>query len=110
MQLKAQRSHYENRFPGAEDHIVLIGDKPVGRLWLCTNEHEIRVLDIAIVPGNRSSGLGTWLMRSVMADAHSSGRVVRLTVSRDNTRAVSFYTRLGFKVEAEDALDLSMTC
>ena len=109
MQLKAQRSHYEKSFPGAEDHIVLFGDRPVGRLWLCTTEDAIRVLDIAIAPGNRSAGLGTSLMRSVMADAQTSGRVVRLTVSRNNARAISFYRRLGFEVEAEDALDLSMT-
>ncbi|HEV2217268.1 MAG TPA: GNAT family N-acetyltransferase [Candidatus Dormibacteraeota bacterium] len=110
MQLKAQRSHYEERFPGAQDHVVLVGEKPVGRLWLCTNEDEIRVLDVAIMPVHRSEGLGTTLMRSVMADAHTSGRVVRLTVRRDNPRAISFYARLGFEVEAEDALNLSMTC
>lgn len=110
MQLKAQSSHYKDRFPGAEDHVVLVDDEPVGRLWLCTNEDEIRVLDIAIMPGRRSEGLGSMLMKSVMADARASGRVVRLTVRRDNPRAVSFYARLGFEVEAEDELNLSMTC
>lgn len=47
-------------------------------------------------------------MRSVMAGAQASGSVVRLTVSRDNPRAISFYKRLGFEVEAEDVLNLSM--
>jgi ribosomal protein S18 acetylase RimI-like enzyme len=108
MQLAAQRLHYERGFPGAQHHVVLVDSAPAGTLWLWATAMEIYVLDIAVLPTHRGAGLGTRLMSDLMADAASSGKAVRLTVARNNRRAITFYERLGFSVESEDELNLSM--
>jgi ribosomal protein S18 acetylase RimI-like enzyme len=97
MQFDAQAQHYQEHFGDAEYSIVLLGSDPVGRLYLDRRADEIRVVDIALLPGHRGNGIGGELMWSVLAEGTASGKAVRIHVERNN-RALSFYRRLGFRV------------
>jgi ribosomal protein S18 acetylase RimI-like enzyme len=56
----------------------------------------LRVIDIALVPECRGQGIGTALIRSLMAEARAGGADVTLYVERFNP-AFRLYTRLGFE-------------
>ena len=95
MQFEAQHKHYMEHFPDAEYSLVLLDGEAGGRLYLDRREEEIRVVDIALLPERRGSGVGGWLMRRVLSEAASVGKKVRIHVERNNP-ALRLYERLGF--------------
>lgn len=95
MQFAAQAAHYRREFPAAEYTVVQAGGVDVGRLYLDRRDDEICILDIALLPGYRRLGLGSALLRAVLAEAATARRRVVLHVERDNP-ALGLYLRLGF--------------
>ena len=63
-------------------------------------EAEIRIVDIALLPEHRGGGVGTALLRDLLAEADAAGKRVTIHVERFNP-ALRLYERLGFSV-AED--------
>ena len=67
--------------------------------WLLVDE--LHVNSLAVAPARRRQGLGTELMRGVLARAREEGAVkATLEVRRSNDAARILYERLGFAVEA----------
>jgi ribosomal protein S18 acetylase RimI-like enzyme len=95
-QFTAQHAWWTERYPGATFDLVLCGDRPVGRLYVDRSEHEIRIVDITIVPENRGRRFGERLIRGVFDEGDASRRAVSIHVERSN-RARSLYERLGFE-------------
>jgi RimJ/RimL family protein N-acetyltransferase len=95
MQFQAQHAHYQSHFPGADFRIVLREGKPIGRLYVHRTPEEIRIIDIALLPEYRREGIGTYLLKSILAEAAATGRPVRICVERFNP-ALALYERLGF--------------
>lgn len=95
MQWLAQKRGYEARYP-SEGHCVLeLEGQPVGRLWVVRGEHELRLVDVTLLPALRGRGLGTGVLRSLQEEAARAGKPLRLHVTRNNP-ALRLYTRLGF--------------
>jgi ribosomal protein S18 acetylase RimI-like enzyme len=94
-QFEAQHHHYQTYYAGASFDIVLGDDEPIGRLYVSRWEHEIRVVDVALVPEARGRGIGTALLRNLFAEGERTGRPVSIHVERFN-RALRLYRRLGF--------------
>ena len=62
---------------------------------------ELHINSVAVTPGRRRQGLGSELMRGVLARAREEGAVkATLEVRRSNEAARILYERLGFTVEA----------
>jgi len=61
---------------------------------------KIRIIDIALLPEHRGNGVGTSLLRDLLAEGESGGKRVTIHVERFNP-ALRLYERLGFSV-AED--------
>ena len=95
MQFAAQHKFYQEQFPEAEFRIILLDGKSVGRLYVDRQEDEIRILDIALLPEHRNHGIGSALLRDVLADGERAGLPVRIHVELYNP-ALSLYNRLGF--------------
>jgi len=100
LQFRAQRSHDEAHHPGAEHTVVetsldLQAWAAAGRLRLHRRPDALHVLDIALLPECRGRGLGTRVLRSVMARAAASGRVVSIHIEQGNP-ARRLCERLGF--------------
>lgn len=107
MQFAAQRSGYGQMFPNAQFNIVMAGEVPIGRIVVNRAAHEIRVVDLVIAPEERNGGVGTELMRPLIAESANVKLPLRLCVVRGN-RALRFYERLGFVKTGELATHLEM--
>lgn len=76
-------------------HIVLIDDEPVGILKVESEENFVHLAEIGLMPERQGQGLGTQIIKDVLAAADRSGLAVELQVFSDNP-ATRLYERLGF--------------
>jgi GNAT superfamily N-acetyltransferase len=107
-QFRAQLASYRAQFPGSDHMLVCLGGEPVGRLWVARTADQLLVVDLALLTANRGSGLGTTLLRRLIEEAQAAGVPVRLSVDRDNPRAMTFYRRVGFRPVGGDELRVRM--
>lgn len=103
MQWHAQRTGYAAAYPDAEQLIIDVAGRAVGRLIRDRSGTTVTVVDIAIVPAERNHGIGT----AVLADVMSRAGATRLHVAADNP-ARRLYERLGFRVRGHAGIDLAM--
>ena len=100
-QFDAQHKYYQEHFPRAAFDLILKDGEPIGRLYVDRREDEIRLIDIALLPEHRGSGLGGAIMHEILAEGRESGRLVRIHVEHNNP-AMRLYRRLGFnKIEEQ---------
>lgn len=95
-QFDAQHDHYTKHYPRASFDLVLVDGEPAGRLYVDEWAREIRLVDVALLPGFRNRGLGTHLVGGVMARAEAAGKPLTIHVEGFNP-ALSLYERLGFR-------------
>ncbi len=103
MQFNAQQQNYSARYPAAENNIILLGEQPIGRMLVERTQTAIELVDIALLPEHRGSGLGSFLICGLLDEARAARKSVRLSVYKLNP-AVRLYERLGFSLIAEDAV------
>jgi ribosomal protein S18 acetylase RimI-like enzyme len=108
MQYNAQRVQYDEGFPDAESSIILVGDRPAGRMLVDQSEREFTLIDIALLPEYRKSGVGTQLLQELLERAVKAQKPVRLHVLKSNP-ARRLYERLGFSLVNEEPMYLEMT-
>ena len=96
MQFCAQDRHYHGHYPAAEYQVVLVAGAPAGRLYVDRTPDRILVLDIALLPEHRGTGVGTALLTGILDEARRTGLPVVLSVETSNP-AVGLYQRLGFR-------------
>jgi ribosomal protein S18 acetylase RimI-like enzyme len=94
-QFDAQHQHYHEHYAGADFQLILLGDRPIGRLYVACWPGELRLVDIALLPEYRNAGLGTRLIRDLLDEAALAFKPVRLHVEPSNP-ALRLYQRLGF--------------
>jgi len=97
MQLHLQTTHFRRHYPEASYQIVLVGDRPIGRLYVHRAEDHILLLDIALLPENRGAGIGGRLLEELLLEATVAQKPVRIHVEQQNP-ALRLYTRLGFRI------------
>ena len=95
MQFNAQHQYYQEQFPHAAFQIILRDDRPIGRLYVNRRPDVIHLIDIALLPANRNRGIGTSLLKELLAAASEVGKPVRIHVEHFNP-ALHLYERLGF--------------
>jgi ribosomal protein S18 acetylase RimI-like enzyme len=100
-QFERQDEEYRQRFPDARYDVILVDGVPAGRIWIGSDDKKVRLLDIALLPEFQNRGVGTYLLRQLMAEATQSNKVLRHMVFMLNDNAFRFYERLGF-VTIED--------
>jgi ribosomal protein S18 acetylase RimI-like enzyme len=69
--------------------------QPIGRLYIDRTPEEIHLIDIALLADHRGHGLGTALIREILAEADRTRRSIRLYVEHFNP-ARRLYDRFGF--------------
>lgn len=107
MQFRAQSTQYSASYPQADNSIIMIDERPVGRMIVDRNSQAITLVDIAMLPAHRNTGIGTVLISELIEEANASGRPVKLHVLRSNP-AQALYLRLGFSIVAADDLYFEM--
>jgi len=95
MQFAAQHQFYQERYTQTDFLIILRDAVPVGRLSVTRWQDETRMVDIALLLPYRNTGLGTALLRDLLAEAAAAHKPVRIHVEKCNP-ALRLYERLGF--------------
>jgi GNAT superfamily N-acetyltransferase len=100
-QFELQRKEYDARYPDARYQVVLVNEQPAGRIWIGEDDTQIRLLDIGLLEEFQNRGVGTILMKQLIAEALQKKKPLRHMVFMLNNNAHRFYKRLGF-VDIED--------
>jgi ribosomal protein S18 acetylase RimI-like enzyme len=108
MQFRAQSMSIKLEHPDAEHKIVLVENVPVGRLIIDGAGDHIEVIDVALLPPYRGQGIGTSVLRGVLAQADRMGRAIKLHVEKQS-RAVRLYERLGFVICGDVGMYFAMS-
>lgn len=110
MQFNAQTIHYRNHYPNAEYQIIQCEDGlPAGRLIVDRSGGSILLMDIALLPEFRNAGIGTILLKELLAEAAHKSQPVILHVEAFNP-ALRLYKRLGFIKTGENGIYHEMVC
>jgi RimJ/RimL family protein N-acetyltransferase len=99
-QFSAQHEHWQANYTDTSWDVILQDGEPIGRLYVARWPDEIRIIDIALMPEHRNSGIGTRFIKKLFDEADESGRKVSIHVELFNP-AKRLYERLGF-VQAGD--------
>src|SRR6185295_9948700 len=96
MQFIGQQHSYKAQYPRADHDIILLDGLAIGRVMVERGDHEIRGVDIALLPAYRSTGVGGAIIQDLLDEARRAGKPFRIQVVRTN-RARRLYDRLGFR-------------
>lgn len=102
-QFRAQHQHYHAHYHDADFLVIQRDGVDVGRLYLHWRADELRIVDIALLPEARGSGLGAALLRALMAQAAMESQSVSIHVEQMNP-AMRLYLRLGFRKVGEHGI------
>jgi GNAT superfamily N-acetyltransferase len=94
-QFAAQHHHYQLHYPDAERLLIEQGGAPAGRIYLAERDGMLRLIDVALLPASRGSGVGTAIMTDLLRQAEALGLGIVIHVERYNP-ARRLYDRLGF--------------
>jgi ribosomal protein S18 acetylase RimI-like enzyme len=79
------------------DFLVILGNgRHIGRLYLARLEREILIVDIALLPEYRNAGIGSAILKDIVAEGARGGKRVCIHVEMFNP-ALALYERLGFR-------------
>jgi len=96
MQLMAQLSDYQRKYPDILQEIILHNKKSIGRLYTWESLNEIKIIDISILPEYQRKGFGTKILQQILNKAIQAEKKVSLHVITSNP-ALKLYERLGFR-------------
>jgi len=99
MQQHAQIAGYGDMFPNAQYYVVEKQSVPIGRVVVDFGHNEVRIIDIAFIPGARGQGYGTAILRGMQQAAAQVRAPLALSVLKSNLVAKTLYMQLGFQVE-----------
>lgn len=107
MQFRLQTEGYATSFPNAIHRIVQLNGQDAGRLIIDMADTHLHVIDISLLPQFRGLGLGSDILRGLMAQAAGGKVPVKLSVDRMSP-AQRMYARLGFQRTSETASHVAM--
>jgi ribosomal protein S18 acetylase RimI-like enzyme len=106
-QFAAQDRYYREHYATERFQVVLADGAPAGRLYVERRPSELRIVDIALLPAFRGRGIGTALLRAVLAEGNADGLPVTIHVECFNP-ARRLYERLGFRTIKDKGVYLLM--
>lgn len=96
-QYERQKEEYDARYPDARYDVIMVDGVPAGRIWVGSDENQIRLLDIALLSEFQNRGVGTHLLKHLIDEATRTKKALRHMVFVLNDNAYRFYERLGFE-------------
>ncbi len=91
-----------NKFEPEKTQIIQYEGKDIGRLRIVRSPESIYIGGIQILPEFQGKGIGTAVIKDLMAESQSSGIPITLEVHHVNEKAISFYKKLGFQEVGEN--------
>jgi ribosomal protein S18 acetylase RimI-like enzyme len=96
-----QRDYFHQHFHPQALQIIQVDGQDGGVLYLQERTEEFFIAGIEILPAYQRRGIGSTVIRGVIAEATRQGKPVALKVLKSNRAARSLYQRLGFGVTGE---------
>jgi ribosomal protein S18 acetylase RimI-like enzyme len=108
MQFTARQRSYEASYPNAQYRLILLKEQPIGQEIVDRSEKSIRLIDIALLPEFRRTGVGTLLLKKLVEESRAKELPIELKVLKSNAAAARLYERIGFVRLGEDAMYYEM--
>ncbi|NIM16504.1 MAG: GNAT family N-acetyltransferase [Candidatus Aminicenantes bacterium] len=96
MQFRLQHTQWRQNYKKAKFEIILYNNVPAGRLYVDRRKDDIRIIDIVLLPEFRGKGIGSKILKDLIAEADQKKLPLNFHVEMNN-RARVLYERLGFK-------------
>ena len=106
-QFTAQQDHYASHYPGASHDVIVVDGRQVGRIYVARLEREIRIIDLTLLPHERNTGIGSYLIRQLLVEAGRTKQSVRIWVEEFNP-SLRLFERLGFSRSEQQGIHLLM--
>jgi ribosomal protein S18 acetylase RimI-like enzyme len=106
-QFEAQHAFWQENYQQTAFDIVELDGRPIGRLYVARWPAEIRIVDIALLPEFRGSGIGSKLLADLFEEADQSQLKISIHVEIFN-RARTLYERLGFTMAGDRGVYILM--
>ena len=90
--------------------IIHIDGARTGMIQLLDQPAAVEIGEIQIHPAHQNLGVGTRVLRDIVARAHQQHKKVSLSVALKNDRAYQLYQRLGFRQVARTDTHNHMAC
>ncbi len=104
-----QRGMFDENFDPKRQRIVTVGGEDVGVISVDRRGNVLDLYNLRILPAYQGRGLGTLVVRDVLAAARRQGLAIHLSVLKANPRARRLYERLGFIITGESETHYMMT-
>jgi GNAT superfamily N-acetyltransferase len=99
------RRRMRDSFSPEHASIIMVGDEPAGCFTLRPSDDRLWLEHFYLAPGHQGRGLGSAVLRDILASADEQGATVGLNVLQGSA-ARRLYERHGFVVESEDPVDV----
>lgn len=95
-QFTAQHEHYNSHYPHAQKLLIQQAEINIGRIYVDRDDTSICLIDVALLPDYQHQGIGTALLRELLAEAQLWQKKVVIHVENFNP-AYRWYRRHGFQ-------------
>ena len=97
-----QRRDFDGDFGSiGQFRVIEAAGQPIRFLQVLEEEDCVEVAELHLAPDRRGQGIGSSILRRLLADCRNQGRTLRLGCFKENHRAKALYQRLGFRQTAE---------
>ena len=99
-----QINDFKNNWTGCDTRSIEVDARFIGYLQTEEKADSIYVKMIVLEPAQRSKGYGSEVIKKLSANATHRNKKLKLKVFRQNSKAIKFYQKLGFRT-IEDTPD-----
>lgn len=103
-----QLEHFRRSFRPAARSVIDLEGQPIGFVDIIERQDCFYLENIEIAPHYQSRGIGTRIIRTLVARAEAKRLPLKLQVLKVNSRARALYERLGFRCTGETATHFVM--
>jgi ribosomal protein S18 acetylase RimI-like enzyme len=109
MQYDVYEQAMKNAYPQADNFVILVDSVKAGRLQIDTNDSDINIINISLLPAFQKQGIGSKILDSIIREAKQKKKTVYLKVDKTNP-AVELYRRFNFRILDQDDMKYFMSC
>lgn len=105
LQFAIRQEQLRQLYPAAERNLILLDGVAAGLISIDLGS-DIRIMEIGLLAKYRRQGIGSHVLKNIIAKANTLGKNISLQVLWCNQAAYQFYQKLGFSfVQSNDVTD-----
>ncbi len=105
-----QQEYFARKFDPDPRQIIQVAGEDVGVVVVEERDGDLYLALIELLPAYQGRGIGTQIIKKLMAQAVEEQRPLSLHVLKTNTPALRLYQRLGFEIVADEKIRYKMSC